>query len=99
MTGQSGYWLNSIYKLESSVPRYVKTKEHTKQSLVQNLLRRFLENKTNPKRALFKIIRIVVRFVALRVRVLCQEMYHRSTSQNISWDLQPLQHQKSTVTH
>ena len=51
------------------------------------------------KRALFKIMRIVVRFVALRVRVLCQEMYHRSTSQNISWDLQPLQHQKSTVTH
>ena len=99
MTGQSGYWLNSIYKLESSVPRYVKTKEHKKQSLVQNLLGRFLENKTNPKRALFKIIRIVVRFVALRVRVLCQEMYHRSTSQNISWDLQPLQHQKSTVTH
>ena len=51
------------------------------------------------KRALFKIMRIVVRFVALRVRVLCQEMYDRSTSQNISWDLQPLQHQKSTVTH
>lgn len=58
-----------------------------------------LREKTNSKRALFKIMRIVVRFVALRVRVLCQEMYHRSTSQNISWDLQPLQHQKSTLTH
>lgn len=82
-------------KLESLVPPSLKTKESTKQSLVQNLL----ENKTNSKRALFKIIRIVVGFVALTVRVLCQEMHHRSTSQNISWDLQPLQHQKSTVTH
>lgn len=68
-------------KLESLVPPYLKTKESTKQSLVQNLL----ENKTNSKRALFKMS-IVVRFVALRVRVLCQEMHHRSTSQNISWD-------------
>lgn len=82
-------------KLESLVPPSLKTKESTKQSLVQNLL----ENKTNSKRALFKIIRIVVGFVALTVRVLCQEMHHRSTSQNISWDLQPLQHQKSKVTH
>ena len=40
-------------KLGSSVPPYVKTKESTKQSLVQNLS----ENKTNPKRALFKTIK------------------------------------------
>ena len=37
----------------SSLPPYVKTKESKKQGLVQNLS----ENKTNPKRALFKTIK------------------------------------------
>ena len=40
-------------KPESSAPPYVKTKESTKQCLVQNLT----EEKTNPKRALFKTIK------------------------------------------
>ena len=40
-------------KPESSAPPYVKTKESTKQCVVQNLS----EKKTNPKRALFKTIK------------------------------------------
>jgi len=40
-------------KLESSAPPYVKTKESTKQCVVQNLS----EKKTNPKRVLFKTIK------------------------------------------
>ena len=40
-------------KLGALVPPYVKTKESTKQSLVQNLS----ESKINPKRALFKTIK------------------------------------------